>query len=101
MLSYVFEGKAIIIAFLYMTCLNSCGFQRMLEPLSIPSSKPSCYRYMVNSNIILALIYLKTNKRNVGILHTLPKPPPFVGVGDLLTVGLNLLAMQGSVNEQH
>ena len=67
MLSYVLEGKAIKIAFLW--------------PAEILVVK-----YMVNSKIIQTLTYLKANSRMHGTLHTLPKPPPSFDDGDWLTV---------------
>ena len=46
---------------LSVACRNSCGFQRILEPPSIPTSKPlrKNMLYMVNSKIIGIWTYLK------------------------------------------
>ena len=76
MLSYVLEGKAIIIALLWpaeiLMASKECQNPQVLLPPS-PLSK-TCYRYMVNSKIIQTWTCLKANRIH-GTLHTLTKPP--------------------------
>ena len=72
-----------------MACKNSCGFQRMLEPPSIPTSKPALIKHAVDMQgieiYISAWTYLKASRRIHGTLHTSPKQLPSVDDGHRLT----------------
>ena len=80
------------------TLLPFCGMQKFLWlpknfrtprhfQLKALSVKHTIYTWLISSKSIWRLTYLKANRRIHGTLHTLPKSPPPIDVGDWLTVG--------------